>query len=162
MVPSLGRQARLRSLLLNPNQTDDSNCELVDAFSLIAAMAARTSSFVFPFGGLSSSSSSSRGDEETNKSLSLRPATSLSAVWWISGCSRRLGDLRLRSIFKVVFLRRNCTKGLVLGLGLRVGLCSTPHCVARNLNLWSVAIGLVLFQKPWVNSCNGASYVSKW
>lgn len=145
MVPSLGRQARWRSRLLYPNQAGavsvDSHCNLAVAFNL-AAMAARTSSFVFPF-GLSSSSSSSTEDEETNKSLSLRPATSLWWCWINGCCSRRLGDARLKSIFRVVFFCRSWTNGLVLGLGLRVGLCAaTPHCVPKNLNLCSVAMDL--------------------
>ena len=166
MVPSLGRQARWRSRLLNLNQTGAAlfpTCELAAAFNL-AAMAARTSSFVFPF-GLSFSSPSSTGDEVTNKSRSLRAATSLSAAkerpWWMSGCSLRLGGIRLRSIFKVVFLRRNCTNGLVLGLGLLVGLGATPHCVARNLILCSVAMDLRNWKLELITTCLVIA-VSKW
>lgn len=42
------------------------------------------------------------------------------------------------NIRRVVFLRGICTSGLVLGL--LVGLCTTPHCVARILNFCKAAI----------------------
>jgi hypothetical protein len=41
-----------------------------------------------------------------------------------------------------VVLRRWRRWTAVLVLGLRVGLCASPHCVARSLNFFNVAIFL--------------------
>lgn len=105
---------------------------------------------------LISSSSSSFGSEDTNRSFSeflririnslLFSFSSFSSSGesnrcfsWSGGDSRRRRlVLRQRSIRREVFRRGSWTSGLVLGL--RVGLWATPHCIASSLNLCSVAI----------------------
>lgn len=153
MLTSIGRHALLSSnRCRNPTQPglgefDSTSCSfnfggntsLLPSFFLLTAL-------------LLSSSSSPNGGDDTNRSFKVRLFESLSSFFfsggkagtkrfWFGICrlmrDRRL-VVRVSSIRRVLLRRRKWTKGLVLGL--RVGLCTTPHCVASSLNFCKVAI----------------------
>lgn len=150
MAASRGRQALLiRDLCLNPTQPGlgEPAGSTNKPFTLILK-----TSHLPPITSLASPllpSFSKGGGDDTNKSFKVSLFFSGSgariAGWrWTGGGSCRGGDkrpepeLRVSSMRRVVFLRRRWTRGLVLGL--RVGLCATPHCVASSLNFCNVAI----------------------